>query len=61
MKPERSAIIRGHLVEEFCWHDCPICYVDAHRVSDSFDCTVAELQAAHRVAAGPASILASIS
>lgn len=49
MNPERRVTIRGHLVEQFRWHDCLICYVDAHRVSDSFDHTVADLQAAGRV------------
>jgi hypothetical protein len=45
MNPERRTTISGHLVEEFRWLDCPICYVDAHRVSGSFDHAVADLQA----------------
>ena len=52
MNPERRATIRGHLVEQFRWHDCPICYVDAHRVPGSFDHAVADLQAAGRVLPG---------
>ena len=52
MNPERRATIRGHLVEQFRWHDCPICYVDAHRVSVSFDQAVADLQAAGEVPPG---------
>jgi hypothetical protein len=46
MRPTRRATIHGHLVEEFHWHDCPVCYVDAHRVSDSFDLAVTDLEAA---------------
>jgi hypothetical protein len=49
MNPERRTTISGHLVEEFRWLDCPMCYVDAHRVSDSFDHAVADLQATSRV------------
>jgi hypothetical protein len=49
MKPTRHATIHGHLVVEFHWHDYPISYVDAHRVSGSFDHAVADLQAAGRV------------
>jgi hypothetical protein len=49
MNPERRTTISGHLVEEFRWLDCPICYVDAHRVSGSFDHAVADLQATSRV------------
>jgi hypothetical protein len=52
VRPARHATIHGHLVEEFHWHDCPICYVDAHRVSGSFDYAVADLQAASRVLPG---------
>jgi hypothetical protein len=52
MKPTRHAIIRGHLVEEFRSLNCPICYVDAHRVASSFDHAVADLQAAGRVPPG---------
>jgi hypothetical protein len=52
VNPERCATIRGHLVEQFRWHDCPICYVDAHRVSGSFDHAVADLQAAGWVLPG---------
>jgi len=52
MRPTRHAIIHGHLVEEFHWHDCPVCYVDAHRASVSFDRTVADLQAAGEVLPG---------
>jgi hypothetical protein len=46
VNPERRATIRGHLVEQFRWHDCPICYVDAHRVLGSFDHAVADLRVA---------------
>jgi hypothetical protein len=52
MKPTRHVTIRGHLVEEFRSLNCPICYVDAHRVSGSFDHAVADLQAAGRVNRG---------
>jgi hypothetical protein len=48
MRPTRHATIHGHVVEEFHWHDCPICYVDAHRVAGSFDHAVADLRAAGR-------------
>jgi hypothetical protein len=46
MRPTRRVTIHGHLVEEFHWHDCPVCYVDAHRVSDSFDHAITDLAAA---------------
>jgi hypothetical protein len=49
MKPTRHVTIRGHLVEEFRSLNCPICYVDAHRVASSFDHAVADLQAAGRM------------
>jgi hypothetical protein len=49
MKPTRHATIRGHLVEEFRSLNCPICYIDAHRVSSSFDHAVADLRAAGQV------------
>jgi hypothetical protein len=51
MKPTRHTTIRGHLVEEFRWLSSPVCYVDAHRVTDSFDHAVADLQTAGRLAA----------
>ena len=52
MRPTRHVTSHGHLVEEFHWHDCPVCYVDAHRVSGSFHHAVADLQAAGRVVPG---------
>jgi hypothetical protein len=59
MKPTRHVTIRGHLVEEFRSLNCPICYVDAHRVSGSFDRAVADLEAAGRVTPGSLSQNAS--
>jgi hypothetical protein len=49
MKPTRHVTIHGHLVEEFGSLNCPICYVDAHRVASSFDHAVADLQVAGRM------------
>jgi hypothetical protein len=46
MSPTRRVTIHGHLIEEFHWHDCPVCYVDANRVSNSFDHAVTDLEAA---------------
>ena len=52
MRPTRQTTIRGHLVEEFRWHDCPICYVDARRVSGAFDQLVANFRVAGQVLQG---------
>ena len=49
MKPTRHATIRGHLVEEYRSLNCPICYIDAHRVTGSFEHAVADLLATGQV------------
>ena len=47
MKFIRYAVIGGHhLVEEFLWLCHPICFVDGHQVSDSFENAVIDIQSA---------------
>jgi hypothetical protein len=48
MKFIRYAVVLRHLVEEVRWMGDPICFVDGHQVSGSFENAVIDIQAAGR-------------
>jgi hypothetical protein len=48
MKFIRYAVVWRHLVEEIRWLGHPICFVDGHQVSGSFENAVIDIQATGR-------------